>query len=309
MQAGRDMVEVTLPGGFSDGGGWRRTLWLRPWNGGDELEMFGDGGDAPAAQATALLARCVSQEDGGPPASAAFVRGLTAGDREALLLHLRRITLGDALPCLLDCSACGAKVELELSTRALLLPPYGWEGRWHALPATGGVPALGFRLPTGADQEAVSRIAQEDPDASVRFLAARCLRPGAADGAERSSPGNDGEGESGATSPPEALALTGEAAPALLDRLAEAMAALDPQAEVRIDFDCPDCGHPSGVLLDAFTYIRAEAVRSRRRLQRDVHLLALHYHWSEPEITGLSPRQRRGYIEHLLEALDAEAIA
>jgi hypothetical protein len=297
------MFEVTVPGGFPEQGAWRRTLWLRPWTGRDELELFGERGEPAAAQATALLARCVALADGGPPGGAAFVRGLTAGDREALLLHLRRVTLGDAMPCLLDCPACGQLVQLDLSASALLLPPYGWEGRWHPLP-TGAGDRLQFRLPTGEDQEAASRMAHDDPEAGVRCLAARCLRRAdpepAANEVLRSRAEPDG-----------AVVETPGAAlePELLGRLADAMAELDPQAEVRIAYSCPECGHATAALLDSFTYIRTEAERSRRRLHRDVHLLALHYHWSEPVITALSPWQRRSYAEQLLDALEAQGAA
>src|SRR5262245_9204523 len=51
---------------------------------------------APASRATALLARCVA---GGEDVAHA----LTVGDREALLLQLRRLTFGETMECVLRC--------------------------------------------------------------------------------------------------------------------------------------------------------------------------------------------------------------
>src|SRR5262245_27045023 len=100
---------ITLPGGFEHDGQWQRTVWLRPLTGRDEAcaaEPPGPGGQAAAM--TALLAQTMSVTEAGGPAGAAVARALTVGDREAALLHLRRITLGDRLSCVLTCPACQA---------------------------------------------------------------------------------------------------------------------------------------------------------------------------------------------------------
>src|SRR5688500_43648 len=103
------LVPVTLPNGYQAADAWSRTVWLRPWCGADEIALSQvDSGAPPAVRTTALLSRCVYLAQGARRAGRAFVRALAAGDREALLLHLRRITLGDRLLCVLSCRACGS---------------------------------------------------------------------------------------------------------------------------------------------------------------------------------------------------------
>ena len=123
---------ITLPHGLWDGRRRRSSAELRTPTGADEAYLLSGGGRSRAEQVTALLGRCLVRVDD-VPAGDALVRSLTVGDREALLLHLRRITVGDPLPCLIGCPACGATMELDLSTRALLLPPYEHLGEWHPL--------------------------------------------------------------------------------------------------------------------------------------------------------------------------------
>ena len=41
----------------------------------------------------------------------------------------------------------------------------------------------------------------------------------------------------------------------------------------------------------------------RDRLYEEVHVLALHYHWSEPQILGLSATKRRRYLTLLAQHL------
>ena len=298
------MIEVTLPGGFASARGWERAVWLRPWDGRDEWELLADAGESPAAQATALLARCLALEGGARPASAEFVRGLTVGDREALLLHLRRITVGDPLPCLIGCPSCGERMELDLSTRALLLAPYAWEGEWHRLDGGGAdeSAALQFRLPTGADQEAAARLA-EAPDAAARLIGDRCLRPRSA--GDAIAAGSGAGVAMDASSPPSDAAGNG----AQLDRLGAAMAERDPQAEVRLALRCPACAAEFETVLDAFTHIKTEIERSRRGFHREVHLLALHYHWSELDILAMNPSRRRAYVEELLDGMQGRGVA
>ena len=118
-------TEVTIPGGFERAGRWERSLWARTLCGSDEIFLAEQMRAAPpAARATALLARTVALEGGSVPADQGFCRALAAGDREALLLHLRRLTFGDRMSCVLECPSCGEKLDLDLTVTSLLLPPY-----------------------------------------------------------------------------------------------------------------------------------------------------------------------------------------
>lgn len=281
-------VEVALPGGFEHGGSWRRRVALRPLSGRNQAFLTDElAGARPAARTTALLGRCVTLEPGLPPAGPELVRALTIGDREALLLHLRRAMLGERLSAVATCTACGEKLDLDLEVGSLLLPPYPHEGTLHQaeIEAQGRRYRVTFRLPTGADQEWAAPFAATDAEAAAHGLLERCVR--------------SVEDEAG-------ILLPG-LPPAVTEALPDVMAELDPQAEIEIGTTCPACGAGSSTLFDAGQYVCQELLEQGDRLWREVHLLAWHYHWSEREILRLSATQRRRYLRLLSEALSGEA--
>jgi hypothetical protein len=278
------LSEVTVPGGFELDGGWRRTLWVKPWSGRDQIAAGSSEGSAPAAFATRLLSRCVYLDREATEVSEAFARDLQVGDREALMLHLRRVSVGDRLPCVLTCPSCGAELELDLAVTDLLVPPYDHDGHEHqsTLGSSGEGVQVRFRLPTGADQEIAASVASR-PEEARRLLLECCLVE--IDGA------------------------SGELSPEQTDALARTMAELDPQADLRFAAECPECGELFSSELDAATYVRDETRSLEGTLRSEIHLLAFHYHWSEAEILALSAADRRAYVRFLLDVLGEEAPA
>ena len=149
------MRTATLPHGTLHAGERRRDALVRPPTGAEELLLVESlGGASVAERSSALLAACVTRL-GGDPVGPAQVRALVAGDREALLLHLRAAAFGEKLPCGLDCPACGEALDLELTVGELLVDGYEAPAPDYALAVDGGAP-LRFRLPTGADLEAAA---------------------------------------------------------------------------------------------------------------------------------------------------------
>jgi hypothetical protein len=277
-------VEVAVPGGYDDGGRWCRKVRLRPWCGQDEAVLLEDlAGATPVVRATTLLARCLASGGEAAPPDPTLARALSLGDREALLLHLRRITLGDRLSCVLACPACGARLELDLRTADLILPPYEREGLDHEarLPTGDGDVCVRFRLPNGGDQEAAASLAgREDERAAVRLLVSRCVRSVVAEHGEE----------------------TGAVPPELVPRLSQVMAERDPQAEIRLDAVCPDCRHSFAVPFDSARYVQEEMAQGADELFREVHALASHYHWTETDILAMTSRQRHRYLSLIAEA-------
>jgi hypothetical protein len=270
-------VEVLIPGGYEQDGAWRRNLCLRPCCGADEMFLCEQAeAVAPASWTTALLARCLSFDGGSRPVTPEFARSLTVGDREALLLHLRRITLGDRLSCVFSCAACGEKMDLDLKASQLLLPPYSYQG-WnhHATCAdAGGSCEVQFRLPNGADQECAAALVQHDEEQAVFLVLRRCIK-NLADVGGRSI----------------------EGVPAAVAReLPQLMADLDPQAELALNAACPACGATVQLFFDTAQYLLREIAQSSELLFREVHLLASHYHWSEAEILAMTGSRRRRYL-------------
>src|SRR5262245_59775652 len=98
----RDVHRVTLPSGVWANGTRRRDVGLRPLTVADEARLLLDDSEhhLPAHRVSELLGRCLTSleaEDVPDP------RALTVGDREALLLHFRRLTTGEDLACVVVC--------------------------------------------------------------------------------------------------------------------------------------------------------------------------------------------------------------
>jgi hypothetical protein len=286
-----ESVEVTLPTGFAVDGQWRRRAGLRPVNGRDE-ELLREKGSMllPAERTTALLARCLTHIGRQASVSPEDVRSLTVGDRDALLLHLRRLTLGNRIQASMVCprEGCREKLDVELAVSDLLLPPNGnakefFETEVRDKKTTYKVK---FRLPNGADQEEAARLALLDPEAGSKRILERCIR----------------KVEKGKVS----VKTNDRPLKTLAKHLPRLMAELDPQAEVLLNMTCPACEESFAINFDIGDYFFRELMSHSDSLYREVHILAFHYHWAEQEILNLSHVKRQIYLDLLSEALGPE---
>ena len=174
-----DFADVELPGGIRLEGNWRRDAVLRPLVGRDEEFLLQHGRAlSPAARTTAVLARCLSRLGPVSRITPDIARSLTVGDREALLLHLRRLTLGEKMSCLLKCPACAEKLDLELDISELLLAPYVQVADVHETSAfaDGLSYRVRFRLPNGADLEAAAAVIASTPESAAELVLRRCVQ-------------------------------------------------------------------------------------------------------------------------------------
>jgi hypothetical protein len=128
-----------------------------------------------------------------------------------------------------------------------------------------GPRTIGFRLPTGGDQEAVLAL---EPAAAVDALLDRCIID--AGGAPLSLEDR-------------------QAVVAEMDRLA-------PQLDLELDLVCPECSHGFLVPFDISAFFFHEMGINGAQLLRETHVLALAYHWSETEILSLPRDRRRAYL-------------
>jgi len=280
------MVEVHLPCGFDDGGAWHKTLWIRPLNGLDEILLGIElASELPAARATVLLSRCAHHRN--EPVSVEFARSLTTGDREALLLHLWRISRGPSMPCVVRCNQCMEAMDLPLSVDELLLEPYAMAERVLETEVEHGSIRyrIRYRLPNGGDQEEAARLARRDADRAARLVLERCIEQAAGDGAANSVGCMDALPE------------------AVLSHVSELMGMQDPQAEIVLRGDCCNCGKPFVIAFDAGQFLLREVEQARGNLERQVHLLAYYYQWSEHDILSMSASRRASYTKCLLESL------
>lgn len=240
----------------------------------------------PAARMTHLVTRCLRRLGPVEPVGAELVRQLSVGDREALLLHLRRLTLGERISCLLSCPSCGEKMDLDLQIEELLQPPYSHTGRIHEAEIREGQNCyrVAFRVPNGEDQEAAVAAAKKSVASAAELVLRRCI--------ERVTTADD-----------ENLS---QLPPAVLRELPDRMAELDPQAEILLDLTCPECQTGFVVPFDAADYVCRELATQEREFYREVHALSFHYHWNEEAILSLSRHKRQIYIDLLAEELGRE---
>jgi hypothetical protein len=279
-----EAVEINLPCGVPVGEQWCRSASVRPVTGRIEEFLLQEGRLLPAAmRITHLLTRCLERLGPVAPVPADFVRQLSVGDRDALLLHLRRLTFGERLSCLLACPLCGKKMDLDLQIEELLLPAYSLGQRLHRADLSDGdhTYQVVFRLPNGEDQESVAHTAAKSVDSAAEELLRRCIE---------SITNEHGEN-------------TSDLSKSVLSQLSDKMAALDPQADVSLSLTCPECQAGFVVPFDIADYVCQELSASEREFYREVHALSFHYHWDEQAILNLSRRKRRIYLELLGDEL------
>jgi hypothetical protein len=273
-------VSIILPHGFSVNGELRRELGVRPVGAEDDAFLVESSGTLPAHRVNALLSRCIRPTDAWPFDPGTIVRSLVAGDREALLLHLRRVTLGDDFVGLFRCAApaCAEPLELALRASDLLLPPYPETAERYArtVEHDGVSYDVSFRLPTAGDLEDVVDVAGTDTDVATRGMLRRCLERVAYAG--------------------RMLDVTALPQPAG-DRIAAAMAALDPQAIIEFDLTCPACGTSCSTQFDPGDFLLRELDQRVDRTLHEVHTLALCYHWSEAAILAMPQARRERYLD------------
>ena len=283
-QESRNSQTVTLPHGVWLDGTRHQDAVLRDLTGDDEAFLV-DLGPMPTAHwVTKFLCRSLARLGPLSEINVDIVRSLVVGDREALLLHALLRLSGDPLSCVVNCPAaeCGEQMAIELPGGEILQQPYSDPQPYWPLKLQLGDSEVEIevRLPTGADQEAVTRFG--DLQNATLELVRRCVKSS------------------------EALDV-GELTPSAVDQIGQLMCDCDPQAELVVNVECISCDQPFSANLDAGSFLLRDLNKRSRTLYRQVHDLALHYHWSESEILSLPMKKRHRYLELLEESLTGVA--
>jgi hypothetical protein len=218
-----------------------------------------ESGAGDAALAIALMGRIARAADGG----SIRWEDLPVCDLDAVMLRIRQLVFGDLIRADVICTApgCGKPIDIAFSVDHYL--EHHWPRRARNAGRASGdgwirlrSGAISFRLPTGADQLAIS--AHHDPR---RELIRRCIRP------------------AGVSS-------------AAIRRVERALEAIAPSLAQELSGTCPECGAAFAVYFDPRRFTLAELRGQAAFIYEDAHLLAEQYHWSEAEILAL-PRDRR----------------
>ena len=220
----------------------------------------------PVEKALTLLAAAY------PDATRESLATLSIGERDSGLLSLREQFFGTQLSSLTDCPACGEQLELNFNVAdirtsssphvPLQLSHSGYE--------------LELRLPNSLD------LLQLTNCSTVAAMRARLFEQCVVRVV------HNGTVERADEMPVEVVSLA-------IERIGEA----DPQADVEVDLNCPECRHVWQTGFDIVSYLWSELHSWAWQMLREVHVLASNYGWREEEILSMTPQRRRGYLEIL----------
>jgi hypothetical protein len=236
---------------------WQHAL--APLHAEDILALAETGRAGPARFALAVLARAMP----GRPAEEA--RALSVGRRDAELMEINSLTFGPILPLVSRCPHCRTETEIELAPAAIGLSCAAVSEHWETRVIPLGAGEANLRPVTAGDLADLEGVG--DPGRLRQALLRRCLPAGI------------------------------EAKPGELGLIEQALAELDPAAEILLDMTCPACRSTWEECLDPPAILRSHIEAEARRLLGEVAELARLYHWSERDILALPPARRRFYLE------------
>ncbi len=269
---------VALPRGIpvAAEGQWIRHVHLRQLAGNDERLIADLPGLPPHRRILALLERMAQFEEGN---TGVLLRQLSIGDRAALMLHARRLELGDSMDCIVVCAKCGKNMSVALSVTELL-------DAKHLEPSISyGIDVGGFKLQvrplTALDQDKLVETSEKGDieEALARSCIVNSDRP-----------------------------LAEVLPQQLIDAIGSKLEEIDPLSVITLHLSCAECNHKFASAFDVEDFVYRELGMSLRDLESEVHWLAFHYHWSENEILSLPVRRRKRYISLINSTVTGEKI-
>lgn len=239
---------------------------VRELNGYDERSIPETQGLPPLVRMIALLERVVVLDSGRGAKDA--LQELPIGDAIGLMLLLRKRTLGENLDCELSCPGCGEEVSVILSVDTLL------NHERPSMTSNRKVELRGFllKLRPVLVRDIASLWAASNGPARVEGLVHSCVLESEPPLPEKL--GND-----------------------LISEIALKMEELDARAETIIQISCPACANLFRVPFAPEDFFFQEMDSRCTQLEREVHFLALNYHWSEKAILSLPTRRRKLHVE------------
>lgn len=250
---------MLLPGGIVRDGERRRDFAFRAVDGALEVALAEAALETNVPRAVTSALAAALADVGGVPATDGVVRNLAVGDRQFLMRQLSAHIGRNLVWLTAACGACDESFDFQVSQAEL---PVKEAGDGFPFAAAG---RLRVRVPTGADQEAITDIA--DDARAFRALFARCRVEG---------PENPAD-----------------------DEIAAAEAALEaasPEVTLAALVRCPACDASNQIYVDPYLGIRSTS----DELFEEIHRIAASYHWGEAEILAL-PRARRQLYLRLID--------
>lgn len=209
-----------------------------------------------------------------PEAEAGDLAKLSVGERDNRLLLLRKRLFGPHLINVADCPQCSERIEWETNIDDIRLRAPRDHHTTEVLTLEVDDFSVRFRLPNSVDISTV--IANGEERSGPEKLLASCIL-------DTRCAGNS----CGIDDLPERVKH------ALIDRMEEE----DPQADVSMILNCPNCSHQWELQFDIALYFWDEINAWAERTFRAVHRLATAYGWFEHDILTMSPVRRQIYLE------------
>lgn len=248
---------ISLPGGLCTGDGRiEREAELKEVTGAVELAVAACSSSATIPVAVTGVLAAALERLGEEAATPERVRALCVDDRRFLMARLAA-ALGRGGGWITGvCGECKEPFDVYVDAAALPVKNAG-AGYPRARVST-SLGDLGFRVPTGADQEATAGL---DPSEAVAALATRLCE----------------DRDAGGWTDDDLAAIDA------------AVEDVSPRVATTVATACPECGAEAELPLDHYTVLGGRPLD----VFEDVHALASAYGWGESEILGL-PRDRRG---------------
>ncbi len=291
-------VTCTLPGGYVDGHGtFHAEAELRQLSGHEEEILASRNSGETSSLVTEVLAGCLLRLGTISPVPPSVLQRLLVADRQYLLLKLREVTFGREIRGTHLCPwpDCGRKVDIDFAIPDIPVKPSRDKGPLYSMQLSEqaaltehdgkAITAVMFRLPNGADQEAVTPYFRENPARALTLLLERCIH-------------SLGEYVNPV---PE---LLGRLSPAARQEIEQEMERVSPSVDLDMQVACAECGRIFTAPFDIQDYFFGELRSDVDLLFREVHYLAYHYHWSEQEIMSMTQDRRRRYIEVLADEIE-----
>jgi hypothetical protein len=305
---------VTIPHGICvDDKSWIRKVEVREINGHDEQQLAQTRHYPIPMRSSALIQRVVQLIKSDIQLAAEIdkkklVQILTQGDRIALILNIRRLIFGDEISCTISCPNCNELISFDLSVSELLQPMISDPKKEYSLQAEGY--SLKVRPITGIDLELIilgmneddkhGKVQEDDNNSDLNDNADEMNRNlGTVDMAEKLVRSSITFAD-----PPLPPILTRD----FINIVSSELEQIDPQANMVIELNCIACQHVFQTNFDAEEFILSEIDSRRTQLLREVHWIAIHYHWEEHTILSLPIRKRKMYLDLINKTISGETV-
>jgi hypothetical protein len=205
-----------------------------------------------------------------PEMQADALTELSIGQRDKRLLELRERLFGSRLVNTTICPECSERIEWQNEVADIIVSSGEAELNEYDLDIDNY--HIRFRLPNSIDISAAMTLT--DIDKAQDELLTHCILS---------------VEHAGQNSPISSLPKH------IIETIGTRIEALDPQAEISINLQCPECSHQWDVLFDITSFLWTELNDWAERTLQLIHKLARGYGWTEREILNLSPIRRQLY--------------